>query len=278
MTDMRFIDTLLVCDMDKTLLNSQSKVSNRNRDALIRFTKNGGLFTIATGRMHEAVKPYVNELPINVPAILYNGSTIFDINKNEIVWQKCLNNEIIEVIEDVYNRFDDVGIQVYHAGQIYIAKGSIESDKHIIREQLKPIMCMLTEVPFPWIKILLACEHSRLKEVEAYLKDKPGNFRTVFSEPQFLEIVEAGVSKGSALNQLKNILGSADINTISVGDNLNDVELIKNADVGVAVGNAHPYIREIADVCCCHHDEDAVAQVIEWIEEGKIRSVGVQQS
>ncbi len=275
MKDMVFKGTLLVCDMDKTLLNSQSKISKRNRDALIRFTDNGGLFTVATGRMEGAVKPYVNELPINVPAILYNGSTIYDFDKKELVWQKCLENQIFEVIQDIYNCFDDVGIQIYHAGQIYIAKDSIESNKHVTREALKPIRCELTEVPFPWIKILLACEHSRLKEVEAYLKDKTTHFRTVFSEPQFLEIVETGVSKGAALNELMKILNYDNITTISVGDNLNDVELIKNADVGIAVGNAHPCIKEIADICCCHHDQDAVAQVIEWIEEGKIRSKGV---
>lgn len=268
MTDMRFKGTLLVCDMDKTLLNFQSKVSNRNRAALLRFTENGGLFTIATGRMEKAVKPYVKDLPLNAPAVLCNGAMIHDFSNNKIIWQKCLENKVYDIIKDIYDVFDDVGIELYSDGNIYIIRENTETEKHISREKLSPILCNIDEIPFPWIKVLLACENSRLKEVEAYLKDKSGNFRTVFSEPQFLEVVEASVSKGYALTKLTDIVGLC-TRTVTVGDNLNDVELIKYADVGIAVENAHPALKKVADLCCCHHDEDAIAQVIEWIEAGK---------
>lgn len=270
MENMPFRGTLLVCDMDKTLLNSQSKVSAKNLEALRNFTQKGGLFTIATGRMYEAVKPYITNLPINAPGILYNGAMIYDFKSNKAIWNKCLENQIYHMICDIYNRFEDVGIEVYSGDKIYIARESIDTKKHIIREVLTPAESKLEEIPFPWIKILMADEHKRLKEVEEYLKDKLNGSRTVFSEPQFLEIVEDSVSKGAALTQLKEILGYNHLRTISVGDNLNDVELIKHADIGIAVNNAHPYLKEVADMCCCHHDEDAIAQVVEWIEKNKL--------
>ncbi len=271
MQDMPYKDILLVCDMDHTLLDSHSTVSERNRVALIKFVESGGHFTIATGRMEGAVKPYISGLPIDVPAILYNGARIYDFKKNEIVWQKCLENNIVDILKDLYNCFEDIGIEIYNGYEIYIVRENIEIKKHIIKERTTPVTCKLEEVPLPWVKVILACEHKRLKEIENYLKDKASHFRTVFSEPQFLELLHSSVSKGDALNRLKDILGYSYTRTVSVGDNLNDVELIRNAEVGIAVGNSHPYLMEIADMCCCHNDDDAVAQVIEWIEQDKLK-------
>lgn len=265
-----FNGILLVSDMDKTLLDSNSRVSRKNKEALLRFTEQGGRFTVATGRIKAAILPYIQELPINAPAILYNGAMVYDLDKNQIVWQKCLREEILPVLNEVYDKFQDVGVEIYHGDGIYIARENNVTIRHIVRETLVPVMCGPDQVPFPWQKILLGADHSRLLEVEAFLAAKQAGFRTVFSEPQFLEIMEETVSKGAALEHVTEGLGYSLSNTVTVGDNLNDMELIKNAGVGIAVGNAHSALKEIADMCSVSHDEDAIAQVIEWIEKDKL--------
>jgi HAD superfamily hydrolase (TIGR01484 family) len=63
--------------MDGTLLNNKSQVSREKHLAIERFVSKGGKFTVATGRMEASVRPYVEKLPINAPAIHYNGSMIF---------------------------------------------------------------------------------------------------------------------------------------------------------------------------------------------------------
>ncbi len=268
---MKFKDILLISDMDNTLINSRFEISNKNKNELNRFTENGGYFTVATGKMVKALEPYIKELPINTPVILYNGAMIYDSISQEVIWTKCLDNQIIDIIREVYDNFSDVGIQIYHSDQIYLVKASEEAEWHIGREKLNPIICDIEDVPFPWIKVILAGKNARLKQVKEYLKDKGSKFRTVFSEHQFLEILEESVSKGNALKQLQKLLGYPGriLRTVSVGDNLNDMELIQYADVGFAVDNAVPELKAVADICCCHHDEDAIAQVIGWIENKK---------
>ena len=76
-----FTGLMLVCDMDGTLLNSKLEVSDENVRAIEYFVDNGGVFTIATGRMELGVRKYLRILPVNAPVILYNGALIYDFEK-----------------------------------------------------------------------------------------------------------------------------------------------------------------------------------------------------
>jgi len=262
---------MLVCDMDMTLLNSSSKISNENLSAIHDFTDKGGYFTIATGRMHDAVRPYISDLPINIPAILYNGAMIYDFKNNNIVWQQCLEENVKPILKWIIKSFPDVGVQVYSNNKIYICRNNEQTEKHIIRENLEPIYCDINNVPFPWIKAMLVADNNILTKVKEGLKLKETSFRSVFSEPQFLEILYFKTSKGNALNELMKILGFSRNNVISMGDNLNDIELIDVAGIGIAVGNAHPELKKIANYCCCDNNSNAVAEVISWINDGKLK-------
>lgn len=262
---------LLVSDMDRTLLDSCSRLSRENRLALERFVNKGGSFTIATGRMVEAVRPYLMELPITVPAILYNGAMIYDFKSDKVVWQLCLEDEINATVKNVLETFPETGIEVFSQGQVYVASDNIEAQKHALREGFKPIRADLDEIPMPWVKVILADRHEQLININSFLSPRPGKFRRVFSEPQFLELVHSEVSKGAAMRRLSESLGSYCNYTISMGDNMNDIELIAMADIGIAVENANPELKKLAKYCCCHHDSHSAAEVINWIENGIIK-------
>ncbi|MDD7641745.1 MAG: HAD-IIB family hydrolase, partial [bacterium] len=91
-----------------------------------------------------------------------------------------------------------------------------------------------------------------------------GKCRMLFSCPQYLEVVPEGISKQTGINFLMDHLGVDLADTIAVGDETNDIEMIKAAGVGVAVSNANPAAKEAADyVTVSSNDEDAIAEVIE---------------
>lgn len=266
---------LLICDMDGTLLDSSGKISSENKAAIFRYVEGGGLFTLATGRPVEAVKPYLPELPVNVPAILYNGAVIYDFQSDSICWENNLPASIIRPIRQMIAHFPDIGVQVCHGGRIYVVRPNDYTNAHMLREKFKPIFTELDEIPQPWIKILLAWDPEKLRDVEQYLNGFSEPFRHVYSEPQFLEVLNKGVSKGNALRVLTNKLGLSGECVIAMGDNLNDVELIEEANIGIAVGNAHSLLKAAADLCCAHHDRNAVSEVIDWIKEGKLYKISV---
>lgn len=264
-------DILLVSDMDGTLLNSSSKISPENLSAINKFTANGGSFTVATGRMSNSVKLYIADLPINAPAILYNGSMIYDFESGKAVWRQDLEDDTKSIIQWVYDNYPDVGIQVYSNDSVYILRTNFLTEKHIAREKLRTTDCVIDDIPFPWIKCMIIGENSTLVKIKEYLKDREISFRSVFSEWNYLEIMHTTTSKGGALNELIRLSGFSKEKVISIGDNLNDVELIQAAGIGIAVENARPELKRKADYCCCSNDEHAIAQVIEWIDQGKLK-------
>jgi Cof subfamily protein (haloacid dehalogenase superfamily) len=261
-----FDGILLVSDMDGTLLDSKSQVSRENQVALEYFVNHGGLFTIATGRMERTLHKYLPVLPINVPGVLYNGAVIYDFTAQKKIWEICLAKEIGPVIRDLITRFPGLGIEAFQGGEVFFLQQNHETEKHIAREGLSPQITLIDQVPLPWIKVILAWEPEKLPAVETYLAAYRRFFRTVYSEPQFLEILPQAASKGHAVQKLVQLIGREDLKVVAMGDNLNDLEMIKMADLGIAVANAHPGLKKAARFNYGHHDAHAVAEVVEHLK------------
>lgn len=256
--------------MDGTLLNSKSELSGANRAALERFTAGGGLFTVATGRSVKSVILHLDALPINVPAIIYNGACIYDFKAGRLLWQSPLPEGMIEPVNQVIEKFPGIGVQVYHGGNAYFVTGNEYTHAHAVREKFEPIISKPEAIPQPWFKIILAWDPAKLGDVDRFLKGFDIPFRQVYSEPQFLELLDKDTSKGSALKVLKRMLEPDKLSIVAMGDNMNDIELLREADIGIAVDNATEPLKSVADFCCTCQDLDAVSEVVGWIEEGRI--------
>lgn len=270
MKKLPFEGRLLVCDMDGTLLNSSSRVSMENKAALDRFVEGGGLFTVATGRIEETVRLYLPDLPVNLPTILYNGAAIYDFKAEKTCWANNLYPGFINPLKQVMENFPGIGVQLYNSGMIYLAAQNDYTRAHMIRERFSATIAEVDDIPRPWNKALLAWAPDKLQRVEEYLDKFDEPFRHVYSEAQFLEILDKGVTKGNALKELRKLMRLTDKRIIAMGDNMNDIEMIKEADVGIAVGNAHESVKAAADICCTSNDMHAVSEVIDWMESGRI--------
>lgn len=266
-----FRGKMLVTDMDGTLLNGKSQISEKNHRAIKRFISGGGMFTVATGRMSKAVEPYLPMLPMNIPAILYNGAAIYDFSTRKVLWQNCLPDNLELVAEDALRRFPDIGLEVFHGEDIYLPTQNYETGRHMIREGFHPIYAGLKDIPKPWLKFLIAAKPEQLLEVEGFLENRKEEFHAVYSEPQFLELLNKNVSKGSALRRLAAMLNFPCDCIVAMGDNRNDLEMLREAGIGIAVANAHSDAAGAANLICGHHEQDAVAEVISRIEDGTIK-------
>lgn len=269
MTKQLFAGTLLVCDMDGTLLNSRHEISSENRQAIRRFVDLGGWFTVATGRMIPSVRPYLSDLPVNVPAILYNGSMIYHFADEMAVKRKYLPDQVRNAVEGIMRLFPGLGIEVYTEERVYFLQQNDRTRQHQQKENLDVKIVSPGEIPDPWIKVMLGWEPELLQELKDDFAATAGLWHLVFSEPQFLEILPAGATKGDALKELMAYLGIPHSAVVAMGDNLNDLEMLQTAGTGFAVANAHPDLKSIATYGCVDHNQHAVADVIRWIEHSK---------
>jgi Cof subfamily protein (haloacid dehalogenase superfamily) len=272
LTAQSFKGRILISDLDGTLLDSSRRISRENLEAIERFRKGGGLFTLATGRMFMAIEPYMSQVELDMPAVIFNGAAIYDFKLKKVLWQQCLKDSVEQAAQLLLDEFPEMGMEVLYDDRLYVIRNNVEIVKHVSREGFSPIMVdSLKGLPRPWFKILNAWEPDKLVRVKELLESVPGYgtvFRCVYSEPQFLEILDAGVSKGKALERLLAMEGLDKAKTVAVGDNMNDMELVTTAAKGVAVGNAHEELKKAAGFICRDNDSSAVAHVIELMEEG----------
>ena len=142
------------------------------------------------------------------------------------------------------------------------AKRGIEHGYHLLLE--KPIACSYEEVLEQGISKILWINDADI--IQSYIKElAPVSFESVTyvtSQPIFLELFNREVSKGVALDFIAKMYGILQEEVVAFGDGLNDYEMIEYAGMGVAMGNAHPKIKEIANHITATNDEDGIADAI----------------
>ncbi|WP_248926526.1 Cof-type HAD-IIB family hydrolase [Paenibacillus hamazuiensis] len=259
---------LLVTDLDGTLLNKEKRISEENKAAIRRFVDQGGLFTLATGRIASSALVFAGQLPVCAPAILYNGAMIYDFAANRVVWERTLPDRAAVVVERIAAAFPGIGIEIYSGGKPHFVKENEVTDKHRMLEGFAGGSAGdCRQVPKPWHKVLLAWNPESLDAVE---KEVAGwemeDITFVRSDAKYFEILPKDATKGHALERLVEMLGINPSASVAVGDHMNDMEMIRRAGTGIAVLNAEPALHEVAKRSCKHHDEHALADVIEWIE------------
>ncbi|MCR8633546.1 Cof-type HAD-IIB family hydrolase [Paenibacillus radicis (ex Xue et al. 2023)] len=269
MNSKRFQGTMLVTDMDGTLLSSGKTISKENLNAIERFVEQGGLFTLATGRIASSAKRFADQLPIGAPAILYNGAVIHDFIKGENVWHRTLGDSVRPVLERLMKQFPQLAVEIYCGEEPYFIRENRITEHHRKMEGFtRPLQQDgFNEIKEPWYKVLLAWEPELLDEVEAYAEsEQVADITWVRSDDKYFEILPANATKGHALEHLMELTGIERTNCIAMGDHLNDLEMLRRAGVGIAVANAHQSLLNVSNRTCKHHDEHAVADVIEWLE------------
>ncbi len=261
---------ILFSDLDGTLLCNDKTVSEKNAAAIRAMTAAGHSFVIATGRPFESAIRISDALGLDTEGcymVSYNGGHVYDCCRRQVLYSSQLT---MQTVRELFARADAAGLYVhtYQNGEILTKSDAPELSWYAARTNLTPHPCgdvmeYLTDEPYKAIVIHLN-DHERLerfrREQETWAD---GKCRMIFSNPKYLEVVPVGISKQKGIRFLADRLGVTAADTIAVGDETNDMEMIEAAGVGVAVRNANPAVREIADyVTEASNNEDAIAEVI----------------
>jgi hypothetical protein len=257
---------LIASDLDGTLMGEDAIISPRVKDAVRRTMGKGVRFTIATGRTFGSALPFAEELRINAPLICYQGGLSKDRLSGQVIYEQAVPLPIAqEVIR--FTRQRGLHLNVYVDGRAYVESMTSEA-RHYTRiagAAVYPIgdmLAFLDRAPTKFIVILSNDDATRplIAELETLFA---GRMRFVRSYPRFVEGIPWGVSKGHALACLVDHLDLTVGETIGIGDNDNDLELVERAGLGVAMGNASPAVKAAADYIAPSVGEEGVIDVIE---------------
>lgn len=255
----------VICDLDGTLLTSNKKVSNRNRQALINCAKNGMKIAIATARPPRSVNSFLpREIYELASFIYYNGGLIFD---KETGFEKH-----IPIPQEIFRKILDYWTEHFPASRVsievkdqWLAHQNF-SDAIIDHFKSKPTVLEMEQLKsYSPTKILITefDPFDQIEPFEAYFKDKVNI--TVTDKGKLIQIMNKGVSKASGVLTLCDHLGIASSDIIVFGDDFNDVEMFELAGYSVAMENAEEKLKMLADEVTVSNNHDGVASVLERI-------------
>ena len=180
----KFDGVLFFSDYDDTLYNHRLEVSQENRDAIHYFIKEGGRFSIATGRAHRTFTPQIEleRLEFNAPVVLSNGAAIYDYTQDRYLVETFLPPDTPERMAEVCARFPELAFEAYYGEDIYLYNSNIVSETHLKRVGVPYFQCAIEDMPRPWIKVIMEQDEPYLKDIQAFILDRWGDeFEAIFS-------------------------------------------------------------------------------------------------
>lgn len=268
---------LILSDLDETLLNDDGTIHPENIAAIQAFTQNGGYFVPNTGRSYKSVYGTLAQLGLNKTTqyvVSYNGGAIVAIapdGQEEIVVEHGMSLTLAQKIFDLGQVNDVVDTYVYTRDNLYIYNISATDQRYMTERQVPYTEITTTDLSFmanegPVMKVIFEHPDPAVQQViaDAVTAVVGDEVLVTFSSNRYVEFNPKGVDKGVTGLELADILGIARDDTAAIGDNLNDAAQIKAAGVGVAVANAKPEIKALADVVLTTtNNEAAVANFIQ---------------
>lgn len=269
----------MVCiDMDGTLLGKGRRISEKSKIAIKKAHEKGVEIVVTTGRIYNNAAYFSHILGVKSPVIAANGAIVREKNNNNIIYEASIPSEDSLEIIDILNRYK-VSFQFYTTDTIYcsnlISKIGTElfMTKQIGYEMLK-IKYILVDKIEKWKEILESNEGKitkciaispKSKKIEDIKKslEKLKNITFYGSGKRSVEINYKEVSKGNAVKVLGEYYGIRSDEIMCIGDNENDISMIKYAGLGVAMANAISEVKEVADYVTESNKEDGVAQAIQ---------------
>lgn len=258
--------TFLAIDLDDTLLNDKNQITKRTANAIAKARRRGIFVVIATGRMYATAKPVAKALNMgDVPMILYSGGSVQRAQSGTKVEEHAIPldiaNSLIKLCKD-----NNWYVQAYVNDELLVREytdktAEYEADTGARAKVIGNKMDLLAARP---IKLLVIEEKSVLEKVAKLINTLYGDtIQAMRSKDHYLEIIIKGVSKGEAMLGIANRLGVTQDHIMAFGNAPNDISMLQESCVAVAMGNADDKVKAMADIIAPSNTEDGVAAIIE---------------
>ena len=261
---------LVATDVDGTLLDPDDRVSPRAAAVIRRLVADGVGFVLVTGRPPRWIPPVVAELGVACLAVCANGAVLYDAAEDRVVWSRTLGPDALAHLAEVVTvalpgsglAVERVGVSASDEFAAFVAEPEY---RHAWAEGDNVVAARSEVISRPAVKMLVRCPGLSSDAMVAALAPVVGDTADLtFSHPRGLvEISSPNVTKATGLAEVaqRHAVDAADV--IAFGDMPNDLEMLRWAGHGVAMGNAHPALLEVVDEITASNRDDGLALVLE---------------
>jgi Cof subfamily protein (haloacid dehalogenase superfamily) len=257
---------LMALDLDGTVLGPTLAISSAVVGAVERARMNGVVSTLVTGRMFRAAAPFARTLGITGPIVCYQGAAIFEAASGERRFHLPLEpREVADLL--AFAKSEGVRALCYHDDRFYAGGDDEYVRLYAHVSGATPVIVASLEDEFadrPSTKMTLVMDPARTAGVAERLRAAIGTRAYVTrSNPEFVEVMNAGVHKGRAFATVASELGIPMDRTLAIGDSYNDVPLLEAAAIGIAMGSSPQELKAVALATVADAEHDGVAEAIE---------------
>jgi len=249
---------LLAFDVDGTLLTTSHSVLPSTRYALRQLVQGGHYVVLATARPPKSVVQIGKQLEIDhTISIALNGAMI--VSDNKILWEMPMKRSAVEeVIQEARRR--GLHTNIMAGWDWFVEASSPWCDQETAIVQFWPTLLadLLADSVPDAHKVLLLGDPKSITAYRRWADSRNLPLYISLSKPTYCEIVSEGVSKAHALEQVAHMLNIPLSDIIAFGDGENDLEIVKMAGVGVAMGNAMPEVLAAADLVTKSNNDDGI--------------------
>lgn len=275
----RFSGCLLACDVDGTLVCGDLFPEN-NIEKIAQFVKEGGTFSLATGRSVGAVSMVLSKIKEYIgPSVVANGCMIYDYRNDEILYNKTIPDDVKLLIFEAAEKFEGFGIELHSAWQTFLYKDEPEVRDHQSYEGLTGKPATRDEVEhLGWNKALFTNKNpDEHKKIDEFFKEKcknavcvPTNADIYGRKRHYREILPTGVNKASALSELVKMLNIKKGGFFAIGDYMNDISMLKIADISACPTDSPDEVKKVCDFHTQKAKNGAVADFIDYLMSKEI--------
>lgn len=260
---------IIFSDIDGTLLDTSHQVRENTRKKILELEKLGIPFVLVSARMPDGIYPIQKNIGITAPIVAYSGGLVLN-EKGEILKSVGLNLEkATELKKAIKDRWKDICLSIY-SENFWIAEDT--KDEWIIQEEfITGLKCI--EGDFSGIignreihKLMCMGENKIIAEIEGILKARYPELSVYRSKDTYLEIMNGKALKSNAVKILCEDKKIDIEESISFGDNYNDVDMLKATGLGVAMGNAPQGVKVHADIVTLDNDSEGLLHILNQLE------------
>lgn len=264
---------IIAMDLDGTLVKGQQGVTHRVRKAIEAARGTGIEVTIATGRMFRSARRFADELQVTLPIICYQGSLVRDPGSGITYQHDVLPSGPAQAAVE-FARKRGLHVNAYIDDELYMEADTPEGQFYAASSNV-PITFvddLAAAVTAGSTKLVFVMDEDRVLDAIAEMDGRFGpTVQATRSHPRFAEIVRRDVNKGRALARVAAVASVSLDQTMGIGDNLNDLDLVRSAGIGVAMADGDPRVLAAADWITGSYEDDGVAQAIERLLNGRAR-------
>ncbi len=275
-----FDGCLLACDIDGTLIVNEY-IPQNNIDKIKYFVSEGGHFCLATGRTAGAISYITNCINCISPSIVANGSMIYDIKNDKAIYELFVPKSDCHIVKAVLEGCKTVGIEAHSGKKVLVLNESQETIDHENYENLDALPLDYDDaLLYNWNKVIyLFANEDESFQTKNIISQFEHNSQFVDTSAvidgrrrYYFEHVPKNVSKATTLKILCEKLNIKKSCCFAIGDYYNDLEMIKEADIGAALTDSPDEVKQAADVVVTSAQNGAVADFIDYLTERKLQN------